>query len=96
MISVGKQITANIAIRSLQKEGTANEIRRQRQYSHTRYSPRDPIRSLQPPRKTYLKEDVHPSGSGGLNLPGPFERSPQGGFSALCFPKNGRIVGKTR
>ena len=77
------------AIRSLQKEGTAIEIRWQREYLHTRYYMRDPLRSLQPPRESYLKEAVHPSDSGGLNLPGPRERSPQGGFSALYFPTMG-------
>ena len=82
------------AVPSLQKEGTAIEIRCQREHSHTRYSLRDPLRSLQPPRNTYLKEAVHLSGSGGLDLPGPRERSPQGGFSALCFPNNGRIMRK--
>ena len=83
------------AILSLQKEGTEIGIRRQREHSHTRYSPRDPLRSLQPPRETCLKEAVHPSGSGGLDLPGPRKLSPQGGFSALCFPNNGIIMGKT-
>ena len=83
------------AIWSLQKEWTAIEICWQIEHSHTRYSPRDPLRSLQPPHKTYLKEAVHPSGSSGIDLPGPREHSPQGGFSALCFPNNGRIMGKT-
>ena len=81
-------------IQSHQKEGTEIEIRWQREHSHTRYSLRDPLRILQPPRENYLKEAVHPSDSGGLNLPGPRERSPQGGFIALCFPNNGRIMGK--
>ena len=79
----------------LQKEGKAIEIRRQREHSQTRYYPRDPFRSLQPSRETYLKEAVHPSGSGELELPCPRELSPQGRFSALCFPNNGRIMGKT-
>ena len=35
-------------IRSIQKEGSAIEIRRQREYSHPRYSPHDPLRSLPP------------------------------------------------
>ena len=83
------------AIWSIQKEGTGIEILRQREYSHTRYSPRDPLRSLQPPRKTYLKEAVNPSGSGGIDLPGPRERSPQCGFSSLCFTNNRRIMRKT-
>ena len=39
------------AIQSLQKEGKGIEICRQREHSHTRYSPRNPLRSLQPPRK---------------------------------------------
>ena len=82
------------AIQSIQKEGSEIEIRRQREYSHTRYFPRNSLRSLQPPREAHLREAVHPSGSGGLNLPGPCERPPQGGFRALYFPNNGRIVGK--
>ena len=51
------------AIRSLQKERVAIEIRWQREHSHTRFSSRDPLRSPQPPSKTYLKEAIHPSGS---------------------------------
>ena len=50
---------------------------------------------LEPPRKNHLKEGVHQSGSGGLNIPGPRERPPQGGLSAIFFPNNGRIMGKT-
>ena len=83
------------AIRSLQKERTEIEIRRQRENLHTWYSPRDPLRSPQPPSKAYLKEAIHPSGSSGHNLPSPSERSPQGRSSASCFPNNGRIMGKT-
>ena len=80
---------------SIQKERSAIEIRRQREYSHTRYYPRDPLRSLQPPRKTQMKEYVHTSGSGGINLPGPREIPPQGRFSSLCFPNKWIIMGKT-
>ena len=79
---------------SLQKEGTAIEIRRQREHSYTRYSPRDPLRSLQLPSETYLKEAIHLSSNGGHDLPAPRKRSPQGGSSASCFPNNGRIMVK--
>ena len=89
LVPIGEPATS-----SLQKKGTEIEIRRQREYSHTRYSPRKPLRSLQPPRITYPKEAVHPSRSGGLDLPDPRKRSPQGGFIALCFPNNGRIMEK--
>ena len=82
------------AIRSHQKERTSIEIRRQREHSHTWYSPRDPLRSLQPPRENYLKEAVHPSGSGELDLPVPHEHTPQGGFSALYYLNNGKIMEK--
>ena len=83
------------AIRSLQKESTAIEICWQIEHPHTQYSSCDPLRSLQPPRKTYLKEAIHPSGRGGHDLPVPRQRSSQGGSSASCFPNNGRIMGKT-
>ena len=59
-------------------------------------SPRDPLRSIQPPSKTYLKEATHPSSSGGNDLPGPRERSLQGGPSASCFPNNGRFMERAR
>ena len=79
------------AIRSLQKEGTAIEIRRKREHSHTRYSPRDPLRSLQPPHETHLKEAVHPSDSGGINLPGPRERPPQADLAPYVLPTMGEL-----
>ena len=62
-----------LAIKSLQKERTAIKIRWQREHSHTHYSPHDTLRSPQPPIKNYLKEAIHPSGSGGHNLPSPRE-----------------------
>ena len=83
------------AIWIFQKERTAIEICRKREHPHTWYSLHDPLRIPQPSSKTRLKEAIHPSGSGGNNLPGPRERSLQGGPSASCFPNNGRIMGKT-
>ena len=83
------------AIWSFEKERTAFEIRWQREHPHTGYSPRNPLRSPHPPSETHLMEAIHQSGSGGHDLHGPHERSPQGGPSASCFHNNGRIMGKT-
>ena len=74
---------------------TAIEIRRQREHSHTRYSPRDSVRRPQPLSETHLKEAIHPIRRGGHDLPSPRERSPQGRPSAYCYPNNGRIMEKT-